>query len=160
MNKNVDMDFVPTVSPQVVSAAVHSKAVVPLLLIHCLWWFCGWFLFYYVVPQYLVSFLGLQSSWRERDGWLLYFNCVSDVMWLLVFCGMALPHGAMGWSAVCYCGYFLSYTHWLSCFAIMSLKNRDAGCFTLVVFLYGPHLCCISFLYLDLYVLGDDAMIS
>ena len=23
-----------------------------------------------------------------------------------------------------------------------------------------PYLCCISFLYLDLYVLGDDALIS
>ena len=26
--------------------------------------------------------------------------------------------------------------------------------------LFSPYLCFISFLYLDLYVLGDDAMIS
>ena len=26
--------------------------------------------------------------------------------------------------------------------------------------LMSPYLCCISFLYLDLYVLGDDALIS
>ena len=28
------------------------------------------------------------------------------------------------------------------------------------LFLFSPYLCFISFLYLDLYVLGDDALIS
>ena len=40
----------------------------------------------------------------KRESWLLYFNCLPDVLWLLVFC--AFPHGAMGWSAVCDCGIF------------------------------------------------------
>ena len=29
-----------------------------------------------------------------------------------------------------------------------------------VLLLLSPYLCCISFLYLELYVLGDDALIS
>ena len=32
-------------------------------------------LFYFVL-QYIVSFLVLQSSGRERESWLLYFCCV------------------------------------------------------------------------------------
>ena len=53
-------------SPLVALAAVHSKAVVLLLLIHCLLLlplFCGGFVFGpCFVVQYLVSFIVLQSS--------------------------------------------------------------------------------------------------
>ena len=38
-----------------------------------------------LLPQ-TVSFLVLQSSWRGRVSWLLCFNCLPDVLWLLVFC--------------------------------------------------------------------------
>ena len=39
------------------------------------------------VMQYLASFLELQSPWWGRENWLLFFNCIPDVLWLLVFCG-------------------------------------------------------------------------
>ena len=29
----------------------------------------------------------LQSSWLEKESWFLFFNCLPDVLWLLVFCG-------------------------------------------------------------------------
>ena len=35
-----------------------------------------------------------------RESWLLYFNCLPDVFGLLVF--LALPRGAVGWSAMCH----------------------------------------------------------
>ena len=35
--------------------------------------------------MYFVSFLVLQSSCGERESWLLYFYCLIDVMWLLLF---------------------------------------------------------------------------
>ena len=38
------------------------------------------------VMQYFVSFLVLQSSRWGREGWLLYFNCLLGIMWLLLFC--------------------------------------------------------------------------
>ena len=41
------------------------------------------------VMHYFVSFLVLQSSWRGRESWLLYFNCLPDVLWLLVFFGFS-----------------------------------------------------------------------
>ena len=36
------------------------------------------------VIQYLVSFLVFQSSYCERESWLLYFNSIPAVLWLLV----------------------------------------------------------------------------
>ena len=32
------------------------------------------------VMQHLVSFLVLQSPYRGRESWLLYFNCLPDVV--------------------------------------------------------------------------------
>ena len=58
------------------------------------------------VVRYFISILVLQSSWWGRESWLLY---------LFVFlvshdrCG-ALPHVAMGLSAVCDCGITWSYS--------------------------------------------------
>ena len=37
-----------------------------------------------------------------------YFNCLPDVLWL--FCSVALPHGSLGWSAVCDCCNSWSYS--------------------------------------------------
>ena len=34
--------------------------------------------------HYLVSFLVFQPSWRGRESWLLYSQCLSGVLWLLV----------------------------------------------------------------------------
>ena len=74
----------------VASAAVCSKAVVLLLLIHCCsHCLCGFFFSFgpFGVVQYLVSFLVLQSSHWERKSWLLNsFYGIIGVKWLLVFC--------------------------------------------------------------------------
>ena len=63
----------------------RSKAVVLLLLIRC--WLllklkCSVNVPCFVVHGY-VSFLVLQSSWWGRESWLLYFVCLSDVLWFL-----------------------------------------------------------------------------
>ena len=60
----------------------------------CLSRFCVWSLFCYAVLYVLIV---LQSSPLGRESCLLYFVC--------------LPHGAVGWSAVCYCGISWSYSH-------------------------------------------------
>ena len=79
----------------------------------CCWFFVYSFLFAPIacggsvfcpcfVMQYFVSFLVLQSSWRGKERWLLYFYFLPGVSWLLVFCGsFSRCHG---WYAVCYCG--------------------------------------------------------
>ena len=58
-----------------------------------------------VVVQYLVYFLVLHLMVKERETWLLYFNCILDVMWHK-FC--IFPKGAVGWSTVCDCGIYWS----------------------------------------------------
>ena len=51
--------------------------------VYCLWGFWIWSLF----CNALYSFLILQSSWRGRGCWSLWFNCFLDTLWLLVSCG-------------------------------------------------------------------------
>ena len=63
--------FPPT---PVSSLSFRSKAVVPLLLIHC---FMFLTLFRCAV---LVSSLVLKSSLRGRESWLLYFVCLPGVL--------------------------------------------------------------------------------
>ena len=57
----------------------------PLLIVaHVI---CGGFVFGpCFVIQYFVSFLCCNHLYWEKEIWLLYFNCVPDVLWLLVFC--------------------------------------------------------------------------
>ena len=61
--------------------------------------------------HYFVSILVLQSSLRGREILLFCCYCLTDV--LLLLCSVALPHGAVGWSAVFDCG--ISRPYWL-CF--------------------------------------------
>ena len=71
-----------------VSTAVSPTAVVLLLLIHCnvlLPLFVG-LVFGTFVMQYLLYFLVLQESRWGRESWLLYFDFVLAVLWLLVLC--------------------------------------------------------------------------
>ena len=76
-------------SPTMAKADVRSKAVVLMFLIHC---FMHLPLFLRVLclvvfcMHYFVPFLGLQSSGRGRESWLLYFNCLCDVWFLFMFC--------------------------------------------------------------------------
>ena len=56
--------------------------------------------------QYTVSFLVLQTCSFGRESWWLYF------IFLMSFdcsCSVALPHGAMGWSALFGCGISCPY---------------------------------------------------
>ena len=89
----------------VIYSQFSSKAEVLFLLI------CGLLLplwGFVFVPNFVVhcfvSFLVLQSSRLGREGWLLYF-----VFLVSCDCYVALPCGAVGWSAVCDCAmwYFL-----------------------------------------------------
>ena len=80
---------ISALSTKVISAAVCSNAVVPMLLIldyccsHCLWGFGFWSMSCYAV---LVNNLVFQSG----ESGLLYFNCLPDDFWLLVFCVSSL----------------------------------------------------------------------
>ena len=82
-------------------------------------WFCCCWLFVYCyshcggsvvvlcfVVRYFMSILVLQSSWWGRESWLLCLICLPGVSdgW------EALPRGATGLSAVCYCGFSWSYS--------------------------------------------------
>ena len=40
---------------------------------------------------------------RWGESWLIYFNCLNDVLWLLVLY-LCLPRGAFVWPAMCDCG--------------------------------------------------------
>ena len=54
--------------------------------------------------QYLVSILVLHSFRYGRESWSLYF-----IVFLLSCdckCSVSIPHGVVGWSAVCDCGIF------------------------------------------------------
>ena len=86
----------------------RSSAVVLLLLIHCL--FCLWGFVFGIcfVMQYSVFFLVLQLSWGGSESWLHYFNGLTDAFECLF--SVALPHGAVGWSAVCGCRISWSYS--------------------------------------------------
>ena len=103
------------ISPPVASAAVHSKAVVLLLFIHCLLllrlFVGGLVLGLSFVLQYLVSFLVLQSSGRGRESWLLYFCCsechVAVIILLLflavLWVGLLYVRGLIWVCTVCLC---------------------------------------------------------
>ena len=88
-----------------------------ILLIHFLLWlplfaggggFCVWSLFCYAV---LCVFLVLYHLVGEAiESWLIYFDCLAGVMWLLVICG----YGAVGQFAECDSGISRSYS--LACF--------------------------------------------
>ena len=65
--------------------------------------FVGVLCLYLSARHYFVSTLFLQSSSRGSKGWLLCYNSLTDILSLYIF-SMALPYGAVGWSAVCDCG--------------------------------------------------------
>ena len=48
-----------------------------------MWEFCVCLCF---VMHYVVSILVLQSSWRGRESWLLFYYCLTDVLSLYMFC--------------------------------------------------------------------------
>ena len=66
-------------------ATVRSKAMVLLLLIQCWLLLPLWdsVIVLCFVVRYFMSILVLQSSWWGRESWLLYFDCLPGVSWLL-----------------------------------------------------------------------------
>ena len=82
------------------------------------------------LPTFLL--LVLQSSWWGRESWLLYFK------FFLISCdckcSVALPHDAVGWSAVCVCGDHTHLLFWLP-WMKMNSKKTSPPMFGLVTFL-------------------------
>ena len=60
----------------------------------------------YFGMQHFMSFLALQSYWQGREIWLLCFNCLYDVVLLLILCGCSLWCREIVCS-VCDCGISL-----------------------------------------------------
>ena len=83
----------------------------------------------------------------------LCFAIIVLQMYCFYKCSVALPHGTMVWSAVCYCGTSLSYSirlgfnRWISFASVLSCMYFDS----LSLFYLR--------LYPELYVLGDEVSI-
>ena len=50
------------------------------------------------------------KTYRWGESWLIYFNCLNDVLWLLVLYYLSLPRSAFVWPAMCDCGIPWSYS--------------------------------------------------
>ena len=98
-NLHANNAFTPPPTPRnsqllsLLSAVLRRWFCCFLLLFHCLLLlllsvrgsvFCPCF-----VMKNLEYILVIQSSWRARKSWLLYFNCLSDVFGLLMLCGFS-----------------------------------------------------------------------
>ena len=57
--------------------------------------------------------------------WLIYFNCLNDVLWLLVLCYLCLPRSAFVWPAMCNCG--ISWSISLTFVAFGQALHRKPG---------------------------------
>ena len=60
------------------------------------------------VVHYFVSFLVLHHHEEEERAGCFAFNVLQ--MSCYSICSVTLPHGAVGWSALCDCGISLSYS--------------------------------------------------
>ena len=68
------------------------------------------------------------------ESWPLYFNCLPDIFWLLVFSGCSL--GGRVWSAACYCGdsghthllFFRLMTYLISVQTLAKSWSNDRTC--------------------------------
>ena len=50
------------------------------------------------------------KAYRWGESWLICFNCLNDVLWLLVLCYLCLLRIAFVWPAMCNCGISWSYS--------------------------------------------------
>ena len=82
------------------------------------------------------------------------FAFIALQMYCYYKCSVAFPHGAMGWSAVCDCDIKL-FVRPIGVYLLDFFCSRNYFYLLLI-----PYLSFISFSYLDLYFLGDDALIS
>ena len=93
----------------VVLAAVPSKAVVLLLLIYCLMYF-PLFVGVLCLSLFCYALLCVHFSFAiilKRNRQLVVFCIIVLQMYCYHKCSVALPHGAVGWIAVCDCVFFL-----------------------------------------------------
>ena len=50
------------------------------------------------------------KAYRWGESWLIYFNWLNDVLWLLVLCYLCLPRSAFVWPVKCDCVFSWSYS--------------------------------------------------
>ena len=50
------------------------------------------------------------KAYRWGESWLIYFKCLTGVLWLLVLCYLCLPRSAFVWPTMCDCGMSWSYS--------------------------------------------------
>ena len=65
----------------------------------------------------IVSFLVLQSSCWGREGWLLYFNRLSNILWLLVCHGLVC--------SVWLCYFLVILTFWVKRYTFCNLESLE-----------------------------------
>ena len=75
------------------------------------------------VMYYFVSFLVLQLSRRGRKRWC--FDIIVLQMYCYYKCFVALPHGVVGWSAVCFWYFLIILTYFLINVNISSTRFRN-----------------------------------
>ena len=85
-------------------------------------------------------FLVLQSSWRAGG---YTYTLTAFMLPCYCSCSVDLPHGAMGWSAVCHCGHFLAHRIRISEILPCDRKSQISvlsypGLHTLVVLEFTP----------------------
>ena len=83
-----------------VLAVVRSKPVILLAFIHCIG--CAFLLYGSCVLSSLANIL-----LKNREQVVLLATLIQCVV---VVCFLAFPHGVLGWSAVCDCDIFWSYS--------------------------------------------------
>ena len=95
-----------------------------LLSIHCLLLiqlFVGVLCLFLALYTLLYVLLVLQSPWWGGERWLLlYFNCLTDVLWLLVMCGSF--SGCHGLVCSVWCGISWSYPLAFLSFILLLIK--------------------------------------
>ena len=108
------MHLSPPSPPRVAKVAVCSEAVVLLLLlIYCLMYFQ---LFVGILYLYLFCYalLCVHSSFaimlKRKSKLVALLLLPYRLMYCYYKCSVALPHGAVGWSAVCDCDISRSYS--------------------------------------------------
>ena len=81
------------------SCTLSSVDLIVYCWSHCVWEFCVWSLFCYAVLSINSSFAIERAGCFILNVYLPSCDCE---------CSVSLPHGVLGWSAVCDCGIFLT----------------------------------------------------
>ena len=80
------------------------------------------------VKHYIVTFLVLQSPSLGKESWMLYFICLPDVLFLLVFCGSSPQYHTFACKVV----FLIIFT-----FCHSPLNEKEVITYAYVVICYG-----------------------